>query len=48
MQGIKKVSVILDKDFISRLNKVHKQFVIKNKSELVRTLLDEAMKVRGV
>lgn len=44
----KKIAAIVDKDFILRLNKVHKQFVVKNKSELIRILLDEAMKFRGI
>lgn len=48
MSNKKKISIILEKEMAARINRVHKQFVVKNKSELVRMLLDEAMKVRGV
>jgi metal-responsive CopG/Arc/MetJ family transcriptional regulator len=48
MDNKKKISIILEKDMAVRINRVHKQFVVKNKSELLRMLLDEAMKARGV
>jgi hypothetical protein len=48
MENKKKISIILERDMSVRINRVHKQFVVKNKSELMRMLLDEAMKARGV
>jgi hypothetical protein len=43
-----KVSSIVDKQFQQRLVRVQKSMAVLNRSELVRILLDEAMKARGV
>jgi hypothetical protein len=43
-----KVSCNINKTFQARLVKVQKSLEVVNRSELVRILLDEAMKARGV
>ena len=43
-----KVSCVVDKQFQSRLLKAQKLVAVLNRSELVRILLDEALKARGV
>jgi hypothetical protein len=43
-----KVSCNIDKAFQQRLTKAQKATAVLNRSELVRILLDEAMKARGI
>lgn len=44
----KKISIVMTKEFYSRFVKAHKQMAVTNKSEALRILIDEALKVRGV
>lgn len=48
MNDKKKISIIMTKDFYTRLIKAHRGMAVTNKSEAIRILIDEALKARGL